>query len=365
MRSVCERLGHLTRLAVDTESASFHRYRDRVYLVQISSAEETFLIDPIAVPDLTPVGHLLSSPDIEVTFHDADYDLRTLDRDYGFRATRLFDTRVAAQLAGEPGVGLGSLLERHFKVRLNKKLQRADWSRRPLTAEMLTYAADDTRYLLDLRDVLEGKLAELGRLPWAKEEFRLLEQIRWNAPDNTDPHLRIKRSKTLSLRQQAVLAELFAWRDTVAADLDRAPFRVLTNDALLELAGRPPENVAALEGVRGVTPRIVERWGTELVAAVTRGLAIPDAQLRSVRRTKRPPPDAVYDARLERLKNLRTKRASELGLDPGLVCPNGTLQAIARAADDEAFDFDAVSELRAWQQEILGKSAMLAALAGP
>ncbi len=154
-------------VALDTEAASYHRYIDRIYLIQISSASRTALVDPLTVSNLKPVSRLLSDPAVEVVFHDADYDLRVLDRDYGFRAKRLFDTRIAAQLLGEPSVGLGPLLEKYFGIKVNKKMQRADWSRRPLTAEMISYAASDTAYLLGLRDELRRRLEKQGRLAWA------------------------------------------------------------------------------------------------------------------------------------------------------------------------------------------------------
>ena len=159
-------------VAVDTEAASFHRFVDRIYLIQLSSRRETAIIDPLTVDDVSALGAMLADPAVEVVFHDADYDLRILDRDYGFHARHLFDTRIAAHLLGEPAVGLAALLEKHVGVTLDKKYQRADWSRRPLPPEMLEYAATDTRYLLALREQLRAALEARGRLSWAEEEFR-------------------------------------------------------------------------------------------------------------------------------------------------------------------------------------------------
>src|SRR3989442_1487879 len=144
-------------VAADTEAASFHRYRDRIFLVQLSSPRQTAIIDPLAVRDLAPLGDLLADPQVEKIFHDADYDLRILDRDYGFRARRLCDTRIAAQLAGERAVGLAALLDKYLGVKLSKEHQKADWSRRPLPAAMLEYAAADTRHLPALREALQAR----------------------------------------------------------------------------------------------------------------------------------------------------------------------------------------------------------------
>lgn len=366
LRALAQRLAQATRVALDTESASFHRYVDRVYLLQVSTDRETALIDPTAVKALDPVGAILADPHIEVIFHDADYDLRTLDRDYGFRARTLFDTRIAAQLAGEPSVGLGSLLTKYFDVRLNKKFQRADWSQRPLTAEMIAYAADDTRYLLPLRDRLAAQLVEQGRLGWAEEEFRQLEQVRWSQQpaDREHAFLRIKGAKALRGRALAILRALHEWREGTAQRRDRAPFRIIGNASLVNIARAAPTTPTALAAVANVPQAIARRYGTELLDAVQLGLAVPERDLPRVRRDRRPRPDADYVGRLERLKQLRAARAASVGMDVGLLCPNGTLQEVARVVPRTADELDRVGELRRWQREVLGDQAILAAVKG-
>ena len=183
--TMLRRLRNEPTVAIDTEAASFHRYRDRVYLVQLSTRDETHLVDPLALPGLPGFGELLADPAIEKLFHDADYDLRLLGYEFGFTATNLFDTRVAAQFLNEPGIGLAALLEKYIGVRPDKRFQRADWSARPLTQPMLEYAAMDTRHLPDLRDLLRDKLLARGRLEWVLEECALLTAVRW--PDPAPP----------------------------------------------------------------------------------------------------------------------------------------------------------------------------------
>jgi ribonuclease D len=223
-----DRLQQEPLIALDTEAASFHRFRDRVYLLQVSTRHETAVVDPLAVNNLEGLGELLADPGIEIVFHDADYDLRLLENEYGFRAANLFDTRIAAQLLNEPGIGLAALLERYAGVRLDKRYQRADWSARPLTPEMLEYAAADTRHLAQLRDLLKDRLRELGRLEWAAEEFEILGSTARMTIESDEPgYLRLKGARALNGRALAILRELFHCRELMARRMYMAAFRFL------------------------------------------------------------------------------------------------------------------------------------------
>ena len=363
LRALGNRMAGASRVALDTEAASFHRYVDRLYLLQLSSDHETALVDPLAVSDLAPVGALLSSPEVEVIIHDADYDLRILHRDYGFTARRVWDTRVAAALAGEGAVGLSALLERHFGIRLSKQFQRADWSQRPLTAAMIAYAAADTAHLTTLRDLLAERLARLGRSHWAEEEFARLERVRW-APRAPEGHefLMIRGAGSLRPPQLAVLRRLWEWRDSRAREVDRAPFRVVGNEVLLALARESPMTADALGRLRGVPPSITQRYGAQLVREVRAARGLPESQWPTVERRRRERPDPMLEERLVRLKALRARRAPEVGLEPGLVCANAVLTAIARAAPKDASALDAIPDLRRWQREVLRDEHLLRAV---
>jgi len=364
LQALAERLARAPRIALDTEAASFHRYVDRLYLLQLSSDQETALVDPLAVADLGPVGRLLASPEHEIILHDADYDLRILDRDYGFTGRRIWDTRVAAQLCGETAFGLGSLLERYFGIRLSKQLQRADWSVRPLTDDMIAYAAADTAHLPALRDLLAERLASLGRLHGAAEEFLRLESVRW-APRarEGEEFLALKGAKVLRPPQLAVLRALWEWRDARARELDRAPFRVVGNEVLVALARDCPTGIESLSRIAGVPPSIARRHGPEFVEVIRAARALPEEQWPRLERGRRERPDPELEARVNLLKNLRAERAPVVGLDPGLVCAGAVLTAIARARPKAAAELDAVPDLRRWQREILGDKAILNAVA--
>ena len=350
-------------LALDTEGASFHRFVDRVYLLQLSTREKTAVIDPLPTGDLAPLKAMVESPEVESVFHDADYDLRLLRQDYGWRVRRIFDTRVAAQLLGYRAFGLAALLEQHFGVTLDKKFQRADWSQRPLTDGMLRYAAQDTMHLLGLRDVLHAELAAKGRLGWAEEEFARLEQTSWPDEDAALAFMKLKGARDLTRRALAILRELVPWRDGVARELDRAVFRVVSNEVLLDIAKAAPTTKQALGALKGMPRGVLEQRGDVVLAAVARGLAVPDAELPRFPKAPRWERDPDFDDRAARLRAVRDEVATALGIDPGVLCSRDRLETIARR---QPADLDALREtpdLRRWQAEVLGEP-LLAALKG-
>lgn len=354
-----------SRVGVDTEAASFHRYRDRIYLLQVSSPTQTALIDPVAIParDLAPVGALLGDTLVEKTFHDADYDLRVLDRDYGFRAAHLFDTRIAAQLAGEPAIGLAALLEKYVGVKLDKEHQKADWSIRPLTPSMLAYAAADTRFLLALRDALDQRLKALGRLEWAREEFKQLESLRWTGTasgGDEDTYLRLKGAKGLAPRSLAALRLLHRWRDSVAEREDKAPFRIMGNDALLGVSKALPATRAELAHVKDLPPSLARRYGEALIDAVAGARSLSEAELPRVERRPRPPKDPGFDARVEQAKVARNRIATELGIEPGVLAGRTTLEAVVRAKPLTRAALEQVEGVRRWQADVLGDALLQA-----
>lgn len=349
-------------LGIDTEAASFHRYHDRIYLLQLSSASHTAVVDPLALGGLPGLERLLAAPGIELVFHDADYDLRLLYHEYRLRVRRLFDTRIAAQFTNEPGIGLGALLERRFGVRTDKRFQRADWSARPLSPAMVAYAATDTRYLPALRDSLRSDLIRLGRLAWVEEECELLIGVEWATPEPAETaFLRLKGARALDRRGLAVLRELVVWRDSLAARLDRALFRIVPNEALLTLAAEPPRSLPALAAIRGVGRDLASRYGAEILAAIDRGLAVPDRELPRFEHRPRPRPDPAYEARRDALRDVRAALAPRLGLPPGVLIPNTTLDAIASRAPRSEEELRQVPGVRRWQVGVLGYD-LLAAL---
>ncbi|MGE5730174.1 MAG: ribonuclease D [Gemmatimonas sp.] len=348
-------------VAVDTEGASFHRFVDRIYLLQMSTRDLTAVLDPLAIGTPAPLGRILESDRIEKVFHDADYDLRLLHQDYGWNTRRLFDTRVAAQLLGIRAFGLAALLERSFGLRLDKKHQRADWSMRPLPRDMLDYASQDTMYLLELRDRLASELESAGRWSWAEEEFGRLEGTRWEQPEGEDTgYMRIKGARDLDRRELAIFRELVRFRDGIARELDRATFRVAGNEALFAVAKERPQTLEALAAIKGVPRGIAERRGAEMLAAVRRGMELPEDQLPRFPRAPRWDRDADFDSRVNALRVAREEAAHRLGLDPGFLCAREKLETIARKKPKTLEELAEVPDLRRWQIEVLGPAFLKA-----
>jgi ribonuclease D len=347
-------ISNVTELALDTEGASFHRFLDRIYLLQVSTRDRSAIIDPLPIGSPAGLGALLESKSVEVVFHDADYDLRLLHQDYGWHVANMFDTRIAAQLLGIKSFGLAALLEQFFDVKLDKKHQRADWSMRPLPRDMLEYAAQDTRYLLQLKDHMKGDLERRGRLHWAQEEFARLEGTRWDAEDAMEGFLRLKGARDLTRPELAVLRELVNWRDTVAAQLDRATFRVMGNEVLLDLSRNPPRSVSELAAIKGMPKGMIDRAGADIIAAVRRGVEVPEAELPRFPKSQRWNKDKEFDARVVRLKGVRDEVARSLDLDPGVLCSRERLENIARSDAKTPGELEAVPGLRRWQIEVMG-----------
>jgi len=355
-----EALQHPGAIALDSEAAGFHRYSDRVCLLQLSVPGRTFLVDPLAFDPAELLRPALEDRSVEVLMHGADYDLRLLHRDLGIRLAGLFDTQVAAALLGETGLGLSALLERHMGIILPKKYQRADWAIRPLPQEMLEYAAGDTEHLHELAGIMRGRLEDRGRMAWAEEEFARLEEVSWaEEEEDRDPILKVKKWWEFEPRVLARLREALLWRDAEARARDRAPFRIAGDPALLGAAASNPTSQDALARIEGFPPAMAKSAaGTQLLERLAAISALPDSELpplppRERRGAGRPIPE--IDEVAERLKVARNQRAEEVGLDRGTLLSNGVIVEIARQVPRTREELEATPGMRKWQVEVVGE----------
>jgi ribonuclease D len=351
-----ERIAAEPTIAVDTEADSLHSYFDKVCLIQISIPGEDYIVDPLAKIDLARFGEILGDANVTKIFHGGDYDLRIMNRDFGFVVHNLVDTSVCAQLLGYEAFGLAALLERHFGVKLNKQHQRADWAMRPLPADMLAYASMDTHYLAALAAKLREELEALGRWEWAVEEFSRLEAVRYKeADEDAEPWRKLKNIGGLDRRSLCVIRDLHRWRDELARRADRPPFKIIGNDALIDTAKEKPSTVRELAAIKSVSRYHADRYGRDIVQTVRRALEVPEAELPEKGEAKTWIRDRALEARIDRLKRVRDRFATELRVDPAVLGPRHVLAAIATSGT-----LDDVPAMREWQKRLMGEALMAA-----
>lgn len=344
-------------IAVDLEADSLHNYREKICLVQISTPQHNLLIDTLALGNLDPLKPVFADPRIRKIFHAADYDLRSLKRDFDLSVHGLFDTMICAQLLGEARIGLADLLDKYCGVTLDKKYQKADWSRRPLPEEMIRYAAADTAYLHHLAELFRVRLEALGRMGWVTEECALLESVHF--AENSGPlAIRIKGAGLLSRRELGVLECLLQWREAEGARRNRPVYKIIGNKPLLELARRLPRNQEALKGIEGLPPRLVDRYGRALLTAVDRGRELAEDALPHYPRQPRRPKDPAREKRFQALRQWREQQAAAYALDPGVLINNTALDALAEARPQTRADLDRVAALKEWQKTELGEGIL-------
>lgn len=353
LAQLCTELAKETELALDLEADSMHHYREKVCLLQLSNRSGNWLIDPLQVTDLKPLGALLAKPGLRTVLHGGDYDIRSLHRDFGIVVQKMFDTMVAAQFTGATEFGLAALLREHFGIELDKRFQKADWSKRPLTTEMADYAAHDTAHLLELADQLQARLEQLGRRAWVAEECALLVGNRVTEKGNGPLFLNCKGAGKLRPRNLAVLEVLLQFRDQQAREADRPAFKVMPAEAMLKIAELVPATVRDMNGIAGLTPRLLGRYGEQLLTAVRQGLGVADAELPRFPRGKGEPNPGIK-ARIARLKQWREELSSRMELASGLLAPNWLLERVAEQQPTTVEQLGTIPGIRQWQIGVWG-----------
>ena len=356
LETFVERLRACPEIAVDTEGDSLHHYPERLSLIQIGEPSGTaWLVDPLAIADLSPLAPLFAAGRPRVVLHAGDNDLVHLKRRYRFTFGAIFDTSLAARFLGTKSLGLDVLIRDHLGIELPPSRQKDDWSSRPLTEAQEQYAAADVQHLMPLADRLRDELARIGRLAWVEEECAALAaEPPTERVVDPDAYLGLKGARELPLSGLAILRELFEARDQIARAADRPPFKVLSDATLVALAQTAPGDLEALAAVPGCTPRVIGRWGAAILAAVARGRDVPEERLPVLARTPRPPVPGAIRRRIEALRQWRVEAAPRFGLDPGLLLPNRLIRAIAEAGPRDLEAVVRVEGLRRWRADVLG-----------
>jgi ribonuclease D len=305
------------------------------------------------------LAQILSDPGITKIFHGADYDVRSLYRDYQISLHNLFDTELASRFLGNAETGLNTVLQNRFGITLEKKYQKKDWSQRPLPDPMIAYAAKDVQYLIPLYEIQKKELAEKCRLDWVTEECRDLTLVR-SGPVNERPlFLKIKGSGRLERRSLAVLEALLEFRLELAETKDRPLFKVIGNATLTKIASTIPETMDQLIKTHSLSPKQINMYGSPILRHIQTALAIPESDLP---RYPRPRSRRISNDASERFKILklwREQKAADLEIDPGVLINNSALKTIAEANPQTHDDLDKIPILKNWQKKELGADILM------
>lgn len=358
-------------IAIDTESNSMYAHREQVCLIQFSDMHSDWIVDPLAVKDLSSLGPVLADPDKPTVLHGADYDIRCLKRDYDFQIRGMFDTLIAAQMLAMERIGLADLLIRFFGVEVDKQFQRHDWGRRPLRPEHIEYARGDTHFLLALRELLLVRLAKAGRVEAAAEECRIMEKLEPNErPFNADDAYTMKGVRGLDDESMRVLRQLFIFREKQAERLNRPTFKVIPNQTLIDIAKKQPSNDAELGRLLSARSSIRRKWSDQLLDCVAEGLdddrpipAKPKKRKKASAPKEKGPRSRLTgrhaDRATEALKDWRnalTKKHKRYTSHN--VLSNGTLRRIASVRPHDLEEMASIPEVRNWQVDEFGDDVL-------
>ena len=342
------------KVAVDLEADSMYHFKEKVCLLQISANGVNTIVDPLAVKDLSPLNPMFEDINIKKVFHGADYDIRSLHRDFGIEVNNLFDTQLASMFLGIKETGLDAVLKKRFNVKTDKRYQKKDWSQRPLCEEMLEYAARDVDSLLQLAEILEKELEKNNRLSWVTEECNNLSKVR-HKTDNTSPlYLKFKGAGHLEPRSLAVLEMLLEFRIEIAQKKDRPLYKIFNNKSLMQIALQKPVSLDQLKKKRILGEKQVAIYGSDLIEIVKKGIKKPEDHLPVYPRMAIKNRDSLNHGKVKVLKSWRSERAVQLGIDPGILLNNTILNKIVLLDPKNRKDLVQIQEMKEWQNKNFG-----------
>jgi len=346
---------NMTDIAVDLEADSMYHFKEKVCLIQVATRNDRFVIDPIRIKDMSPLKPLFSSRKIKKIFHGADYDVRSLYRDFNIEINHLFDTQLACMFLGYKETGLDAVLQQKFNVRLNKKYQKKDWSVRPLSENMMAYAVADVAHLIPLTEILEKELEQKRRLYWIHEESELLSKVRPPLGDDEPLYLKFRGAGRLDRRSLGVLETLLQLRMRMAKKKDKPLFKIFSNTSVIEVALKKPVSLSSLRKTEKFSPKQVEMYGNQVVAVVKKSLKIPQNKLPVYPKKRAPRVTASAAERVKALKSWRDSKSQALKIDPGILISNALISAIAFQHPLDPKALKAVAEMKNWQRQEFGK----------
>lgn len=346
-------------VAVDLEADSMYHFREKVCLIQMASPRANVLIDPLAIKDLSCLAPLFSNGKIKKIFHGADYDIRSLYRDFKFNIHNLFDTQIACMFLGIKETGLYAVLKSRFNALLDKKHQKKDWSQRPFPKEMTDYAVKDVIYLIPLANALEKELKKKNRLEWVYEECGVLSKVRSPVSTDREPlFIKFKGAGKLTSESLAVLEEILRYRYRMAERKDRPFYKIFSNEAVMKLTVHCPDDSEKLKACRALSEKQMQMYGDALIKSIVTAKKKTKSELPVYPRKKFPRHSTEVTKRIKKLKEWRDKKARALALAPGVLFSKSILTDIAKKYPEKIKDFCEIQDLRNWQIKNFGRDIL-------
>ena len=346
-------------IAVDLEADSMYHYFEKVCLIQLATELHSFVVDPLAVKNLSCLKAVFADLRIRKVFHGADYDIRSLYRNFEIEVNQLFDTQVACKFLGLRETGLEAVLRSRFQINLDKKFQKKDWSARPLSGEMIEYAVADGMHLIPLARLLERELQDKGRLSWVEEECASLSKVRPSPPNSGPLYLRIKGAELLDSRSLALLEAILQFRNARAKKVDLPSFKVLGKEAVMDLAQKNPLTLEELEACKILSQKQVNRFGTALIEEMKLAMATPEEYLPVYPRELKDKVEAAVRKRIKALKAWRDVQAEDLKLEPGVIFNNALIHATAAINPRCIEDLERIPALKKWQVDMFAREIIV------
>lgn len=338
---MCKRLKFEKEIGVDIECENnFHHYGVYVSIIQISTRDHNFIVDVLLLKDIRPLSQVMEDSHITKIFHNVDFDFRILGSQFGFRPKNVFDTQKAAAFLGKKDLGLAAMLGEYFGINKLTQFQKADWTKRPISRKMLSYAVKDSSYLIQLRHILEEELRKANKLGWVMEEFKVIERTDWKYPKFS--YSDVKGYRSLDEMQRSVLKEIFNLRELIARKIDRPVHFVISNKLLLDLAKNPPAKLSFWQNMHGVHPAVrdnAERFFYSVQEGLKRTIVIP--KTRKFRYSEK------QKLQINRLDTLREELGKKFNLSPHMIMSKDQIHEIVLNQN--------LDSLKQWQRAVLEK----------
>lgn len=353
LEDLCAHLKSCEKVGVDLEGDGMYHFREKICLIQLSDGVSDWIIDPLKVKKIDKLAPVFFDPKILKIFHGADYDIKSLYRDYGIVVNNLFDTEIAARFAGLRLSGLDHLMMDFLGVKTEKKYQKKDWSVRPLPMDMLDYAAMDSRYLIEIFEILKFRLLKLKRLDWVYEESSNISEARFVKKTEVPYFTSFKGAGKLDRRSLAVLEGLLKFRYSIARKKDKPLYKVIPNKTIIKIAERKAEKENELKSI--MSPGHYKRFGSRISGIVQNAMVMPSSGLPSYPKKKKPKHFNHFSSqRSQYLRKWRTDKSEELNLEPGIVLNNNLVCEISEKNPRSLGELSQIP-LKRWQLREFGK----------